>query len=221
LTVHRSKRLSPRLQMPFIALILLCCAAGARGSILTLTIINATFSATCIGGGPTCTEVVNGSAFFNTATNNFSGITMQLTGTLALSLNSFAPAAGPLPPCVSPLCLPGGEFLYHSPTLPGQDPIEFGPAFPSLSTTSSPQPLVGGPTGTGFYIPTTCGGNQPLCNTTGSFPSGDFVLASGTYTLVSTPAPEPSAGILLVTGAGMMGFLLRRKPRRTVPSRNA
>ena len=177
---------SSKFPIAFVALALFFCTANARGSLLTLTIINATFSATCIGGGTTCTEVVNGSAAIDTATNTISGITLQLTGTLALSLNSFAPAAGPLPVCVSPLCLPGGDFFYHSPTISGQDPIEFGPALPSVAITSSPQPLVGGPTGTGFYIPSNCGGNQPLCNSVGSFPSGDFVLLSGTYTLVNT-----------------------------------
>lgn len=183
---------------------LIFCTANARASILTLTIINATFSATCVGGGSTCTEVVNGSAVIDTATDTSSGSTLQLTGTLAILLNAFAPAAGPFPVCSSPLCLQGGDFFYHAPTLPGQDPIEFGPALPSLSTTSSPQPLVGGPTGTGFYIPTNCGGNQPLCSSMGSFPSGDFALTSGSYTLVSTaPVPEPNGFILLTTGAVM------------------
>lgn len=190
-----------------LAVTLLFCTANARASILTMTIINATFSATCIGGGTTCTEVVNGSAVIDTATNAFSNVTFQLAGTLAVSLNTFAPAAGPLPACVSPLCLPGGDFFYHSPT-GGLDPIEFGPALPSLSITSSPQPLVGGPTGTGFYIPTNCGGSQPLCNSVGSFPSGDFDLTSGTYTLVAVP--EPNGGILLMAGAVMLGFLGRK-----------
>ena len=210
MTIHRPRRPSPRLQVPFIALILLCCAASARASSLNLTIINATFSATCIGGGSTCTEVVNGSAVFDTVTNTFSNISLHLTGTLAASLNSYVPNGSPGPPCVSPNCLQGGGFFYDSGVLPAHDPIEFGPAlsgFPSLN--ASPLPLTGGASGTAFYIPTLCGGDQPLCNTVGSFPSGDFVLTSGTYTL--TPSvPEPGAGILLATGAAMLGFLRRK-----------
>lgn len=200
----------PKVRSICMALALICGAASMSASTLTLTIINATFSATCIGGGKTCTEVVNGSGVYNSATDTFSSITLQLAGTLAISLNTYAPAAGPLPACASPFCLPGGDFFYHSPTVSGQDPIEFGPALPSLSITSSPQPLVGGPGGTGFYIPANCGGNQPLCNSVGSFPSGDFSLSSGSYTLVNT-VPEPAGGILLMTGCVLLAQLRRMR----------
>src|SRR6202035_2281350 len=101
--------------------------------------------------------------------------------------------------------------------------IEFGPAlsgFPALNT--SPLPLTRGPDGTALYVPALCGGDQPLCNSVGSFPGGDFDLTSGTYTLVDiTPSvPEPGAGILLVTGAAMLGYL-RRKRLAGRPSRIA
>jgi hypothetical protein len=202
-------------QIALIALPLFFCAATVYANILNLTIINATFSAPCVGGGSTCTEVINGSAVFNTASGAFTNASLGLTGTLAASLNSFAPA----PFCVSPDCLQGGGYFYDSGVLPAHDPIEFGSALSAL-ITSSPLPLVGGPNGTALYVPALCGGDQPLCNKIGSFPAGSFDLTSGSYTLVdiTSSVPEPTAGILLVTGAALLG-LLRRKVAAAARSR--
>jgi hypothetical protein len=202
-------------RVALIAVIALFCAAGARADIIKLTVMNATFEATCVGGTGTCTEVVSGSGLLDTVAGSMSDFSFQLTGTLNASL-----VPGPPPSCVSPGCL---DALYDSGVLPGYDPIEFGLVlnYPPLSSllTTTPVSLVGLQPGnpTVLFVPALCGGDQPLCNTPGAFPGGpeaDYALVSGTYTAVDegpSPTPEPSSVILLVTGVAMVGFLPRRK----------
>jgi hypothetical protein len=86
-------------RVTLIAVIVLFCAAGARADSVDITVMNATFEATCVGGTGTCTEVVNGSTLFNTVTGATSDLSFQLTGTLNASL-----VQGPPPSCVSPGC---------------------------------------------------------------------------------------------------------------------
>jgi hypothetical protein len=207
-SLRHGKHPSLKFQLALVAPILLLCVAGARADIIDITIINATFEATCVGGTGTCTEVVNGSLLFDTVALTRSD-SFQLTGTLNASLVPGSP-----PSCISPGCLAGNGF-YDSGVLPSQDPIQFGPVlnYPPLSSllTSTPVSLV----------PALCGGDQPLCNTPGAFPGGpdaDYALVSGTYTAVDqgpSPVPEPSSVILLVTGVAMLGFLTAAKQLRS------
>ena len=89
-------------------LILLFCAIGVRADVIDLTIINATFSATCIGGSGSCTEVVNGSALFDTVADTVSSVSMSLTGTLN------APLVFGTPTCTNAsLCLIGTTGLFY------------------------------------------------------------------------------------------------------------
>jgi hypothetical protein len=219
-SIRHGKHLSLKFQIALVAPILLLCAAGARADVIDITIINATFEATCVGGAGTCTEVVNGSLIFDTVALTRSD-SFQLTGTLNASL-----VPGLSPSCTSPGCL-GGNGFYDSGVLPGYDPIEFGPVlnYPPLSSllTTTPVSLVGLQPGnpTVLFVPALCGGDQPLCNTTGAFPGGadaDYALVSGTYTAVDqgpSPVPEPSSVILLVTGVAMLGFLTAAKQLRS------
>jgi hypothetical protein len=211
-SLRRLKQPSSKFQIALIALIPLFCATGARADTFDITITNATFSATCIGGTGTCSEVVNGSFVLDyggsVASDVASDVSIQLTGTLAASLDGLYPA----PYCVSPLCVVNG-YTYDSGVLPSFDPIEFSPDFPTLNAPT-PEALAGGADGSELYVPTLCGGDQAACNSTGSFPTGaDFNLTSGTYTSVdvSPSAPEPGSVILLITGVGTLGFLSRRR----------
>ena len=220
MSLRHGKHPSLKFQLALVAPILLLCVAGARADIIDITIINATFEATCVGGTGTCTEVVNGSLLFDTVALTRSD-SFQLTGTLNASLVPGSP-----PSCISPGCLAGNGF-YDSGVLPSQDPIQFGPVlnYPPLSSllTSTPVSLVGLQPGnpTVLFVPALCGGDQPLCNTPGAFPGGpdaDYALVSGTYTAVDqgpSPVPEPSSVILLVTGVAMLGFLTAAKQLRS------
>jgi hypothetical protein len=215
--LHR-KPVSSKLPIAAAALIVLLCAAGARADKVDIIITNATFSATCIGGASTCTEVVNGSLLIDTAAQTVIDASMQLTGTLNANL-----VLGTVPQCVSPGCL-GGSTFYDSGVLPSHDPIEFGlvlnsAAIEAAPNTPSPVSLVGLQPGnpTVLYVPALCGGDQPDCNAPGAFPGGndaDYALVSGTYSTVDETTPEPSS-VVLVTAAAMLGFLIRRLPSRT------
>jgi hypothetical protein len=77
-----------KFQIALVALIPLFWATSARADVYSITIINATFDATCIGGSGTCSEVVNGSLLFDSVTQVGSDISMSLTGTLFASLDS-------------------------------------------------------------------------------------------------------------------------------------
>ena len=201
-------------RVALIAVIALFCVAGARADIIDITVMNATFEATCVGEGSNCKEVVNGSGLLDTVAGTLSDVSFQLTGTLNASL-----VPGPPPSCVSPGCLNGG--LYDSGVLSGHDPIEFGLVlnYPPLSSllTTTPVSLVGLQPGnpTVLFVPALCGGDQPLCNTAQAFPGGpnaDYALVSGTYTAVDegpSSVPEPSSVILLVTGVALLGFRSR------------
>jgi len=208
------RKASPKFRVSaLVALSLLCAAGASADTIYAVTIINATFSATCVGGSGTCTEVVNGSILFDSTANTASHISLQLTGTLTASLDSFYNGSGTAPYCVSAGCL-APDFVYDSGVLASHDPIEFDPSLSPVFgfNAPTPEPLEGGANNTLLYVPALCGGDQALCNATGSFPGGadaDYELTSGTYTSVVTP--EPSSATLLVTGVAMLGFLLRRK----------
>src|SRR5215831_20801310 len=132
---------------------------GARADIYHITLINVTFTATCIGGG-TCTEVVNGSADYNTIADTISNLSATLTGTLNVSF-----AFGFPPQCTVPGCLGtgSGRILYDPNALPGFNPIELD-VETSTFDAPTPQALIGGPDGTLLFVPGSCGGDQPNCN---------------------------------------------------------
>jgi len=207
---HR-KHPSPKLQISALVALSLLCAAGARADVIyDITIMNATFSATCVGGSGTCTEVVNGSLLYDSTANTASNVSIQLTGTLNASLDGFYNGSGTPPYCVSAGCT-GPDFGYDLGALPSHDPIEFGPTI-SQFNAPTPEPLEGGANGTILYVPLLCGGDQPLCNVTGSFPgdaAAGYQLTSGTYTSVATP--EPSSVTFLAMGVAMLGFLSLRE----------
>jgi hypothetical protein len=190
--------------IPFVTLTLLLCAAGARADTYDITFFNVTFSATCIGGTGTCTEVINGSGLYDNVGDVASNLSITLSGSLNASLNSYG-----APSCSGPLCLQH-NVLYDTGTLPGYKPIEFSPTLPTFNAPI-PEALVGGPNGTLLFVPGLCGGDQPSCGKTGTFPGGaDYELTSGTYTSVDiTPTPEPGGLVLLCTG--LLGIIFACK----------
>lgn len=98
--VHLLPSKSTRLQLAFAALL---CAASARADVILFTINNATYSAPCIGGGGTCTEVINGTWLGNTATEIVVPGSLNLT--LAGSLNATLDGFGTPPTsCVQASC---------------------------------------------------------------------------------------------------------------------
>jgi hypothetical protein len=192
---------------------LLLCAAGARADIYDVTFFNVTFSALCNGSSLTCTEVINGSGLYNSATDTASNLSITMTGTLTAALDLYG-----APVCTAPGCLKP-NVLYDSGTVVGSNPIEFSPTLPTFDAPT-PQALTGGPNGTILFVPGGCGGdNTATCGLPGSFPDGSaarYELASGTYTSVDvTPAsvPEPSTLILLFISIVIIG-LLRRTSRK-------
>ena len=189
------------------ATMLLCAAAGARADqIGVVTIINATYTATCVGGG-TCNEVVKGTFEFDLTTDTPLGINLQLTGSLNASLDTYVGLGEG--PCTGPGCLQNG-FFYDSNFVSG-NPIEFSPTLDTIPTSIS---LPIDPSDSTLFVPTGCGGDQSNCGQTGSFPTGDARLSSGTYTAEAL-SPEPSSVILFVIGVAMLGFLSRRNVART------
>lgn len=192
-----------------IALFVLLGAASVRADVYEITFINVTFSATCIGGTGTCTEVVNGSGLYDSVAKTGSDSSINLTGSLNVPLNTLG-----TPPCTAPGCL-HGSVLYDSGTLPGFNPIEFSPTLPTFDAPT-PEALTGGSNGTGLFVPHGCGGNQPNCNQPGAFPGGpnaDYEMTSGTYTSVDVsphPTPEPASWALLLCGLGALVALRRR-----------
>lgn len=206
MSLRHGKHPSLKFQIALVAPILLLCADRARADVFDVTFINVTFSATCIGETATCTEVINASADINDVTHMASDFSGQLTGTLAATLD-FGPIL-----CTGGACFPGTDHIY-APPAPGNNPIELSVDIPTPPGFDSPTPtpLVGGNPDifTGLIVPLNCGGNQPNCGATGSFP-GDaiYALTSGTYTSVdiAPSVPEPSSVILLMTGVAMLGF---------------
>lgn len=194
--------------LAFVALSMLLDASQALADIYNVTFINVTFSATCIGGTGTCTEVVNGSGLYDSVAKTGSGGSINLTGSLNVPFNAYGN-----PPCTAPGCLQGG-VLYDSGTLPGFNPIEFSPTLPTFDAPT-PVALTGGSNGTLLFVPGACGGNQPNCNKPGAFPGGsnaDYELTSGTYTSVDvgpSPTPEPGSWTLLLCGFGLLAVLRR------------
>lgn len=192
------------------AMVVLFCAAGARADIYDITFINVTFSATCIGGKGTCTEVLNGSALYDAVANTATG-SISLTGSLNASLIYGIP-----PQCTAPGCLDlSGKVLYDPNALSGYNPIEVSPTLPTFDAPT-PQPVGGGPDGTLLFVPRMCGGDQPACNTAGAFPGGpnaDYQITSGTYTSVDvgpSPVPEPASWALVFCGLMALVTLRRR-----------
>lgn len=192
-----------------VALLVFLGAAQARADIYKITFINVTFSATCIGGGATCTEVVNGSGLYDSVAKTASGGSINLTGSLNVPLNTYG-----TPPCTAPGCLNGG-VLYDSGTIAGFNPIEFSPTLPTFNAPT-PEALTGGSNGTLLFVPGKCGGNQPDCNKPGAFPGGpnaDYEMTSGTYTSIDvgpSPTPEPTSWALMLGGLGLLVLFRRR-----------
>jgi hypothetical protein len=187
------------------ALTLLFGSATARADAIGLvTITDATYQATCVGGGGTCTEVVNGTFEGDLTTGAIFAVSLQLTGTLTASLDGWFPGTGT---CTGTGCLDGA--FYDLNATPGDNPIEFSP---TLDTIPELVPTNIDFATSSLFIPTLCGGDQPGCNVTGSFPSGnvDYKPISGTYTAVVL-APEPNAVILVATGLTLLAFMRRRK----------
>ena len=85
MSLRHGKHSSLWLQVALVAPILLLGAAGAHADIIDLTVMNATFEATCVGGTGTCMEVVNGSILLDTVAQTKSG-SYDLTGTLTATL---------------------------------------------------------------------------------------------------------------------------------------
>lgn len=227
MSLLRPKQPSP---LALVALMLPLCAVGARADVLKMTFINVTFSAECVGGTGVCPEVINGSGLFDTGKNLLYDVSMQLTGTLNASLDSWYNATGPNPCSGWSYCL-SMDFLYDSGAASSYNPIEFGPSLPTLYAPT-PEALLGGAKGTLLVVPPSCGGDQLSCETAGGFPGGSaYELTSGTYTSVDeseTPvnesgtspgeagagsAPEPCSGILLAAGFAQLGVLSRRRLR--------
>jgi hypothetical protein len=191
--------------VPALLLFAAIVAPAARADIIEITIVDATFSAPCVGEPTvTCTEVINGS-FDYTTTGGGSSISMTLAGTLAGTF-----ALGPV--ACTGLCFGSSEQIYI-PVAPGDNPIEFSPSIqpcPSAppgqgNTNPSPDLCNGNPNyETGFIVPTGCGGNQPDCGMLGSFPPGIYGLTSGTYTAVDLTTPEPSTFTLM--GLELLGL---------------
>lgn len=157
----------------------------------------------------TCTEVINGSGLYDSATDTATNLSITMTGTLTAALDLYG-----APVCTAPGCLTP-NILYDSGTLPGFNPIEFSPTLPTLDAPT-PQSLTGGPDQTLLFVPGACGGdNTATCGQPGSFPGGsnaDYELTSGTYTSVDLTAPEPSTLIPLIlvfTRFAIAGLLKR------------
>ena len=155
-SVRNQKRAASRFQMTLVVLILLFSAAGARATVIDITFNDATFSATCVGGSGTCTEVVNGSLLLDTVALTTTG-SAQLVGTLTATL-----VPGPTPFCVSPGCL-GSDAFFDPGVLPSPDPIEFGLVLNSIAPANGPVSLVGLQPGnpTVLYVPALCGVTNP------------------------------------------------------------
>jgi hypothetical protein len=211
--LRRLKPSSSTLQTALVVLAPILCSTGARADTILVTFINATFSANCVGGSGTCTEVVNGSVLFDDVAFTASDVSLTLTGTLSGSLDGFYNGSG-TDPCTnnSPNCLEY-PFFYDQNAVYPDNPIEFSPSFPPAFAFDSPtpEPLEGGAKNTLLFVGGLCGGDQPNCGATGAFPGGaDYELTSGTFTSVdtSTSTPEPGSVILLVTGIAMLPGLV-------------
>jgi hypothetical protein len=199
--------------LTFLVLLLIqsLCPLNARADVFRVTFINVTFSATCIGQTGACAEVINGSGLYDPATDTAWDISIHMAGSLNASLNAYGS-----PACNNPtLCL-GGGVLYDANALSGFNPIEFSPILPGFSRSMpvnvpTPQPIATGPSGSLLFIPYYCGGDQPACRDSGTFPVGaDFQAQSGMYTAVDTSAPEPAAALLFSLGMTGIAILRRR-----------
>jgi hypothetical protein len=212
-------RKSLRIILPILLVFAAIDTPAARADIIDITITNATFSTPCVGQSTvTCTEVINGSVDYNTATGGGSDISMTLAGTLAGTF-----VIGPVT-CTDPECF-GASAEIYIPAAPGDNPIEFSPSLqpcpsapPGEGNTNPPPDLCNGNPDyeTGFFVPTGCGGNQLDCGMLGSFPAGIYGLTSGTYTAVDlTTTPEPSTSSLMMIVLGSLGLWVVRRMRVT------
>jgi hypothetical protein len=196
------------------AVLLLLSPVDALGDVYNVTFYNVTFSGPCVNSKAICTEVINGSGLYDPVADTTSNLSIQMTGSLNASLNAYGNPACNATGCLSP------NVLYDPNALPGFNPIEFKPNLGNQFVAPTPQPLVGGASGTLLFVPGMCGGDQSACNTTGAFQGNgqiDYELTSGTYTSVDvgpSPVPEPTSFILLLTGSGMTGLLARRRRGR-------
>lgn len=185
-----------RWQLVFAALV---CAAAARADIIGFTITNATYTATCVGGG-TCTEVINGTFLGNTATQSIipGSVNLNLTGSINATLDGF----GAPPVCGQPGCtIP--PLFYDANAVSTISPIEWNPTLSYPEST----PTAFGP-GTSLFIPVGCGGDVPNCGATGTFPDSSTVdnqVVSGTYTAIDLTVDEeggtPSAPVFLISAS--------------------
>src|ERR1039457_4797198 len=105
-----------------IVLAAILCAAGARADMIGVTVTGATYSAPCVGGTGTCTEVINGSFILDTSTITASSILLSMTGSLTAALDSFGTPF---------VCLQGGctspPLFWDSGANPAIAPIEWNP----------------------------------------------------------------------------------------------
>jgi len=203
----------------FLTALFLLCPTGAHADTYQITFINVIFTATCIGGG-TCTEVINGSGLYDPASDTAWDISIQMTGTLNASLDSYGTPTCTAPGCLSGSGVTGSRVLYDPNASPGFNPIEFNPNLGNQFDAPTPQALTGGPNGTLLFVPNMCGGDQPACNTTGAFPGNSatpYQLTSGTYTSVDigpSPVPEPATVLQIISGLlPIAGLTVRKRPR--------
>jgi hypothetical protein len=104
------------LRLALVAGFLLLGAAGARADIYDISVSNVTYSAICVGGTGTCTEVINGSALYDSVARTASLLAVSLTGT-ATSGNPYTATLdeyGAVAACASSPNSTTPPYLYDS-----------------------------------------------------------------------------------------------------------
>lgn len=193
-----------RLQFALSALIF---AGAARADVYLFTINNATYSAPCIGGNGTCTEVINGTFLGNLGAGSpvVSAVNLNMTGTLNTTLDGW----GAPPQCNAAACTEPPLF-YDANALSGVNPIEWNPTMDTIPATG---PTAFGP-GTSLFIPFSCGGDVASCGQTGVFPGSatvDYQVISGAYTAIdvteNTQGGTVSSPVFLINVAQVDGAI--------------
>ncbi len=188
----------------------------ARADSFLVTFIDVTFTAPCYESQSSCSEIVNGSANFDSATFEASNVSLSLTGSLTATLDGWDDGSTNVCYNNSSFCL-GSEFFFDLNAANTYNPIEFGPSINNLYAPT-PTSLIGGSNGTVLFVPGLCGNDQPNCRTAGDFAFGDFDLTSGSYTSVDQ-SPEPGTGFLFVISLCAFGILSARRFRSHLLSR--